>query len=81
MNIDRCYCFERTFAELKKVAAESGAESVEALQEHVVFGMNCELCHPYVWRMLRTGETAFGQVIRAEDEPPSPERQASCEDT
>jgi bacterioferritin-associated ferredoxin len=63
MNIDRCVCYGRTFAELKEVAEATGAESVEALQEHVVFGHNCQMCHPYVRRMLQTGETAFDRVV------------------
>lgn len=70
MYIDRCYCFEQTFAHLKAVAQEERAQTVEELQEHVTFGQNCELCHPYVRRMLRTGDTAFDEVIRADDEPP-----------
>ncbi|PSQ85079.1 MAG: (2Fe-2S)-binding protein [Bacteroidetes bacterium QS_1_65_9] len=69
MPIDRCYCYEVRFTRLKRVAEETEARSVEALQEHVTFGANCRLCHPYVRRMLRTGETVFEEVIRAEDEP------------
>ena len=57
-------------AELILLAAkETGADSVAALQDEVTFGQNCQLCHPYVRRMLRTGEVAFDEVIRAEDEP------------
>ena len=67
MNIDRCYCFQQTFDHLKAVAEETGADSVEALQAHVVFGQNCQLCHPYVRRMLATGQTVFHEVI--EDDP------------
>ncbi|MEM0963688.1 MAG: (2Fe-2S)-binding protein [Bacteroidota bacterium] len=70
MTIDRCYCFTTTFAELAEVAAATGADSVAALQEHRLFGQNCQLCHPYVRRMLRTGATVFGEVVTAEDEPP-----------
>lgn len=69
MYIDRCYCFQRTFAALKEVAETEGANTIEALQEHVTFGKNCQLCHPYVRRMLRTGEVAFGRVLTEEDEP------------
>lgn len=69
MKIDRCYCFEQRFADLKDVAQETGAQTVEALQEHVTFGENCRLCHPYVRRMLRTGETTFDRIIREADEP------------
>ncbi len=64
MHIDRCYCFQRTFAELKSVAARTGAGSVEELQRHVRFGHRCRLCLPYVRRMLRTGQTVFHEIIR-----------------
>ena len=69
VHIDRCYCFGVTFAELKAVADATGAESVEELQEHAAFGENCELCHPYVRRMLRTGRVVFHQIVTASDEP------------
>ncbi len=69
VHIDRCYCFGRTFAELKAVAEETGAERVEELQEHAAFGHNCKLCHPYVRRMLRTGRVVFHEIVTAEDEP------------
>lgn len=71
MRIDRCYCYQMTFADLKAVADETRADSVEALQEHAVFGHNCQLCHPYVRRMLRTGETSFATTITEKDEPSS----------
>lgn len=73
MNIDRCYCYEKTFSEIKEIAESTGADSVEALQQHVEFGLNCGLCHPYVRRMLRTGETSFSCVIREHDEPATAE--------
>ena len=69
MTIDRCYCFKQTFAQLKAVAEARGAGSVEALQRHAVFGQQCRLCHPYVRRMLRTGQTAFHEIITEADEP------------
>ena len=67
--IDRCLCFGRTFAELKQVAEATGADSVVALQQHATFGQRCALCHPYVRRMLRTGETVFHEIVTGEDEP------------
>lgn len=69
MHIDRCYCFQQTFARLQKVAEATGADTVEAVQQHVTFGQKCKLCHPYVRRMLRTGETVFGEIVREADEP------------
>lgn len=66
MKIDRCYCYQQTFAALKEVADETGADSIEALQAHVTFGANCQLCHPYVRQMLETGQTVFHEVIEDE---------------
>lgn len=63
MRIDRCFCFQKTFAELKEVAEATETTSVNDLQEHVTFGENCQLCHPYVRRMLTTGETVFHEII------------------
>ncbi len=67
MNIDRCYCYDQSFADLKDVADETGAASLEALQEHVTFGKNCQLCHPYVRQMLSTGQTVFHEVIESSE--------------
>ncbi|RMF53932.1 MAG: (2Fe-2S)-binding protein [Bacteroidetes bacterium] len=69
MRIDRCLCFQKTFAELREVAEATGARDVAALQTHVAFGHNCRLCHPYVRRMLRTGQTVFHEVITDSEEP------------
>ncbi len=69
VHIDRCYCFGKTFAELKAVADAEGAETVAELQTHAVFGQRCALCHPYVRRMLRTGETVFHEIVTEEEEP------------
>ena len=69
LAIDRCLCFGKPFAELAVVAAGTDAETVAELQEHALFGRKCALCHPYVRRMLRTGETAFHHVVTDEDEP------------
>lgn len=63
VRIDRCYCFQVTFAEMKEIAARHDAETVGQLQKHLDFGRQCELCHPYVRRMLETGETVFTEVI------------------
>ena len=69
LAIDRCLCFGRTFAELAEVAEATGAETVAELQEHALFGRKCRLCHPYVRRMLRTGQTVFHEVVTEADEP------------
>jgi bacterioferritin-associated ferredoxin len=67
MRIDRCYCYQVPFDRLKDVAEATGADSIEALQAHVCFGKNCQLCHPYVRRMLETGTTVFDEVLEDAD--------------
>ena len=69
LGIDRCFCYATTFRDIRDVARTTGAGSVEALQAHILFGENCGLCHPYVRRMLRTGETVFDDVVTDDDEP------------
>ena len=70
MTIDRCVCFDQTFAHLRRVAERTGAATVEALAREAVFGRKCGLCRPYVQRMLETGETVFHAVIP--DDAPGP---------
>ncbi len=67
IRIDRCYCFLCTFAELKEVAEATNSTTVPELQQHVHFGTQCELCHPYTRRMLRTGEVVFTEIVTGED--------------
>jgi bacterioferritin-associated ferredoxin len=68
MRIDRCLCFGRTFVELKEVADRTGSETIVELQDHVRFGLNCRLCHPYVRVMLKTGQTVFDYLITDDDQ-------------
>lgn len=63
MTIDRCVCFNVRFDTIKAEARASGAETVPALQEEIDFGRDCERCHPYIRRMLETGETTFSEII------------------
>lgn len=74
MRIDRCTCFAQTFAALKAVAVQTGATTVPELQRHVTFGQQCRLCHPYVRRMLRTGQVVFSEIITEADAPSPPIR-------
>lgn len=63
MRIDRCVCFDVTFARLREVARRTDARTVPELQACVAFGQRCGRCRPYVARMLETGEVVFTQVI------------------
>lgn len=63
IHIDRCTCFHRFFSELKDIAEQTHSTTISELQQHVQFGENCRLCHPYVQRMLKTGEVVFNEII------------------
>ncbi len=63
MRIDRCVCYEKTFVQLQRVAERTRARSLAELQQHVVFGKRCQMCHPYVRAMLRSGQTVFDQLL------------------
>ncbi|NNE47951.1 MAG: (2Fe-2S)-binding protein [Rhodothermales bacterium] len=63
MEIDRCYCFGVSFSTLVDIARQTGAKTIPDLQKKIVFGRQCELCHEYVKRALRTGETVFHEII------------------
>lgn len=70
VRITRCVCFDKTFAELKAIAQREGATTIDQLQARIDFGFNCKLCHPYVRRMLRTGETEFHELLQNPPESP-----------
>lgn len=69
MRIDRCVCFGVSFETLRAIAEACGADSVEALQRHVRFGLNCGMCRPYVRRMLETGEVVFTEILDGDSSP------------
>lgn len=58
-HVTHCLCFDVSFEELKQIAEEHGCRTMEDLQEHVDFGLACQMCHPYIQEMLRTGKTDF----------------------
>lgn len=61
--VDRCVCFRKTFRELRQIADEHGCRSIQELQDHVTFGMACQMCHPYVVKMLTTRQTQFTSLL------------------
>ena len=63
MRIDRCVCFQKPFSLLKEIAKSRQCQTITELQREVVFGEKCKMCHPYVRRMLETGEVVFSEVI------------------
>lgn len=67
MNIDRCVCRNRRFAELLPLA-RSGGWSLATLMQETGCGDQCGLCRPYLREMLATGETVFHRIL-TEDAP------------
>lgn len=67
--IDRCICYDRTFAELR-VAAVADGLGMDEITKRFGCGSCCGVCRPYIERMLDTGETVFHQMILPREEVP-----------
>lgn len=65
IHIDRCLCFKQSFAELKQLAEQHHCTTLAELRQWAIFGQKCQLCVPYIQRMLQTGETIFHDIITA----------------
>jgi bacterioferritin-associated ferredoxin len=64
--VSRCICRNVTFAELLP-RARAASWSLDDLMRETGCGAQCGLCRPYLRRMLRTGETAFHELLTADD--------------
>jgi bacterioferritin-associated ferredoxin len=60
--VDRCICFDKTFADMKKIIEKHGIKSIYELRKHIPFGENCGLCLPFVEQLIKTGETKFEEI-------------------
>jgi len=60
--VTKCICFDTTFLEIKMKAKEKNCVTIQDVQQHLLFGQKCKLCHPYIARMLETGETKFDVI-------------------
>ncbi|MEY5031802.1 MAG: hypothetical protein RL354_833 [Planctomycetota bacterium] len=60
--IDRCICYDRTFAELES-AARTESLALDDIAKRFGCGSCCGVCRPYIERMLETGETVFHEII------------------
>jgi len=63
IHIDRCLCFQVSFQALSEIAQREQITELAQLQDVVTFGKKCKLCHPYIKRMLTSGETVFHEII------------------
>ena len=57
MNIDRCYCFDVLFVDIKD------EDSIDDVKKKYSCGEKCGLCLPYIEVTLETGETSFDRII------------------
>lgn len=57
--VDRCVCFDKTFAEMKEVIDAEGITTFEELKKRLTFAENCNICVPYVELVIKTGKTSF----------------------
>ncbi|MDX2016083.1 MAG: hypothetical protein SFY95_00420 [Planctomycetota bacterium] len=58
MPVDRCVCFDVTFAKMKAMVDRDGCD-LSDLHARTGCGSKCGLCLPYIQLMLRTGEVIF----------------------
>lgn len=64
--VSRCICRATPFQELLPRARASGWDLADLVRE-TGCGGQCGLCRPYLSRMLRTGETAFYELLTPDD--------------
>ena len=57
--VDRCVCYNRLFSEMKNIIDRNNLNSIDELKNHILFGLNCSLCIPYVELIFKTGKTEF----------------------
>lgn len=58
--IDRCVCRNIRFEEILSLL--QGENDFEAALSKVQFGDKCKICHPYIKKMLKTGQTMFTKI-------------------
>jgi bacterioferritin-associated ferredoxin len=68
INIDRCYCEQKPFAELLSLARNENLSLLE-LSRRTGCGTHCGWCIAYLRRALQTGETSFHYLLPKEELP------------
>jgi bacterioferritin-associated ferredoxin len=64
--VSGCICKATSFEVLLPIARERGWDLSDLMRE-TGCGAQCGLCRPYLRRMLRTGETAFHELLSPDD--------------
>lgn len=47
---------------MQQVMVNNNLKTFEELKKHITFGENCQLCVPYVKKMIQTGKTEFEYI-------------------
>ena len=69
INIDRCVCYETTFAAIKAWAITQ-PKPITRSDVQIEFGCGggCKLCQPYITCTLRTGQVVFHEILLEEED-------------
>jgi bacterioferritin-associated ferredoxin len=65
--VSGCICKATSFEVLYAQASAAGWD-LEQLMRETGCGAQCGLCRPYLRRMLRTGQTAFYELLAPDDQ-------------
>lgn len=63
--ITMCVCQRMSFDRLLPLARQNGWDLPDIMRE-TQCGVNCGLCRPYLRQMLKTGQTAFTEILTEE---------------
>lgn len=58
-TVKMCVCHRKKFDLILELARQQECETVEDIQDKDIACKGCGMCHPYVQKMLVTGETRF----------------------
>ena len=65
ISIDQCYCEQKSFAQLCKIAHDESL-SLYALAQREGCGTHCSWCVAYLRRALNTGQLVFHELLPKE---------------
>jgi len=58
-TVKMCVCHRKKFEVILELAKEHNCRTIEEIKEADIACNGCGMCHPYVQKMLITGETRF----------------------
>ncbi|MCH8567354.1 MAG: (2Fe-2S)-binding protein [Balneolales bacterium] len=58
-SVKMCVCHKKKFAQIKEICDKEGLKTLDDIIHSDVAAKGCGMCHPYIEKMLITGETCF----------------------